>query len=309
MPTMARSKSASATKSRSLTASRELANTSPEPERGGGEAGSIGSDVPASAPAPSGDTSRRSTRRHEAVDVAGERPPVGQEVVRQQHRLGPLEVGVTGEVGVAGGLGAGEEHVLRGRRRARPSRSAPACTTAAGRWRPGRCGCVPCAAWRRPCPASSVTRRSTAVWMSSSVWANAKRSADSSSSTWSSAARIAAASSVGEQPGPGQPADVRPRAGDVVAPESAVERQADRVGEQCVGGTAGEAAVPERLRHRRRRARRAGAGGRPGRSPWRSRRRRTGACRRRRPCRSARRARCGRAPRPRRGRIPAACAG
>ena len=74
-------------------------------------AGSSGSDEPASAPAPSGDTSRRATRRQQPVDVAAERPAVGQQVVGQQHRLGPLQVGVAGQVDVAGV--------------ARPARAAP----------------------------------------------------------------------------------------------------------------------------------------------------------------------------------------
>ena len=117
---------------------------------------------------------------------------------------------------------------------------------------------------------------------------------------------------VGQQPGPLQAADVGPRAGDVVGPQPPVEREADGVGEQGVGGTAGEAPVPERrasdaacaVSHRRGRARRGPAGGRRARCPWSSRRRRTAACRRRRRCRRGRRARCGRAPRRRRGRSP-----
>ena len=51
--------------------------------------------------------------RHEAVDVAGQRPAVGQQVVGQQHGLGPLDVGVAGQVGVAGRLGPGQQHVLQ----------------------------------------------------------------------------------------------------------------------------------------------------------------------------------------------------
>ena len=51
-------------------------------------------------------------RGHQAVDVAGQRPAVGQQVVRQQHGLGPLEVGVAGKVGVAGGPGPLQQHPL-----------------------------------------------------------------------------------------------------------------------------------------------------------------------------------------------------
>jgi hypothetical protein len=49
---------------------------------------------------------------HQAVDVAGQRPPVGQQVVGQQHGLGPLEVGVAGQVDVAGLLGPVQQHRL-----------------------------------------------------------------------------------------------------------------------------------------------------------------------------------------------------
>jgi hypothetical protein len=59
MPIRARSNSASATWSRSLTASRLLSNGRANPSISAVKAGSRGSDEPASAPAPSGDTSRR----------------------------------------------------------------------------------------------------------------------------------------------------------------------------------------------------------------------------------------------------------
>ena len=44
-----------------------------------------------------------------AVDVAGQRPEMGEEVVRDEDRLGPLEMRVPGEVGVAGDRGAVDE--------------------------------------------------------------------------------------------------------------------------------------------------------------------------------------------------------
>ncbi len=173
MPSRARSNSASATKSRSLTASSELSNTSAKPRASAVAAGSIGSDVPASAPAPSGDTSRRSTVADEAVDVAGRAPS-----------RGPAG---GGRAAPAGPAGRGCSRAGRCRRRprrgraARPRRSTTRrATSISSRLHHSRRSV---ATWslrlRAVCslapagPASSVTRRSTAVWMSSSLWTKA----------------------------------------------------------------------------------------------------------------------------------------
>ena len=52
-------------------------------------------------------------RVEEPVDVPGQRPAVGQQVVGQEDGLGPLEVGVAGEVGVARLLGPVQQHALQ----------------------------------------------------------------------------------------------------------------------------------------------------------------------------------------------------
>ncbi len=104
-PIRARSKRASATKSRSDTASREFSKRRREAQlrrhpvgvegqrRAGQGAGAERRDV---EPAAGVD---------QAVDVAGEGPAVGQQMVGQQDRLGPLEVGVAGQVDVLRLLG------------------------------------------------------------------------------------------------------------------------------------------------------------------------------------------------------------
>ena len=202
MATIARSNSASATKSRSLTASSELAKTSREAERGGGGGGVDRQRRPGQRAGAERRDVEALDGGDEPIDVAGERPAVGQQVVGQQHRLGPLHVRVAGEVGVAGRLGPGQQDVLRGRRRAGRPRSARACTTAAGRWRPGRCGCAPVCSLPPAGPASSVTRRSTAVWMSSSLGDERERVGGQLAGDLVERAEDRVALVVGQQPGP-----------------------------------------------------------------------------------------------------------
>ena len=246
MPTIARSNSASATKSRSLTASSELAKTSPKPEGGGGGGGIDRQRRPGQRAG--------AERRHvealdggdEPVDVARERPAVGQQVVGQQHRLGPLHVGVAGEVGVAGRLGPGEQDVLQGDDEPgdvdqlalapQPQVGGDLVVAAArrvqlGAGRSGQLGDAPLDRGVDVLVARDERERVAGQLVLDLV----ERAED----------RASTSSSV-EQPGPLQAADVGARAGDVVAPQPAVERQADGVGEQGVGRPAGEATVPER---------------------------------------------------------------
>ena len=72
--------------------------------------------------------------------------------------------------------------------------------------------------------ASSVARRSTAVWMSSSDGTNANEPSASSCSTWSRAAEHLVALGVGEDADARQPAHVGAGAGDVVGRQALVER-------------------------------------------------------------------------------------
>ena len=146
--------SASATKSRSETASSEFSN-------GRAKSSAVATDAGIERQARTRERAR-AERRHvgaveavvPAVDVAGERPEVREQMVREQHRLGALEV----RVARAARSRSTPPRVAAARAAARGSAPRPRGPRAAGRGacraRPGRCGCGRCAAWRRPRPRS-----------------------------------------------------------------------------------------------------------------------------------------------------------
>ena len=74
---------------------------------------SIGSDVPASAAAPERQDVDALAAVGQPLAVALELLDVGEEVVRRQHRLGPLQVRVAGQDDVAVALGRVDERPLQ----------------------------------------------------------------------------------------------------------------------------------------------------------------------------------------------------
>jgi hypothetical protein len=88
-------------------------------------------------------------RGEQPVDVACERPAVRQEVMGQEHGLCPLEMGVAGQVGVAGLERSCEQHLLK-IDAARATSTSSRLHHSRDRWPPDRCGSARCAAWRRP---------------------------------------------------------------------------------------------------------------------------------------------------------------
>ena len=146
------SNSASATKSRSLTASSELANTSGEAERLRRRRGIDRQRCPRQRAC----TERRHIETLDSARRAGRRPAPAP-------TRGPAGGGRAAPAGpVADGCSrGGRRHLPPRRGRARPAagrsrgvplRAARACTTGAGPWRPGRCGCAPCGASHPPVP-------------------------------------------------------------------------------------------------------------------------------------------------------------
>ena len=71
--------------------------------------------TPASAPAPSGSSPCAVEAEVEALEVAAELPEVGQQVVREVHGLGALEVGVAGHRPVEVALGLARAAAPSGR--------------------------------------------------------------------------------------------------------------------------------------------------------------------------------------------------
>ena len=154
MPTSVRSNNASATKSRSPTASRLLSNVRAKPRSAAVSAGSIGNDEP-------GERARAERGHVEPFDgLASRGPRRGPAPTRG--RAGGARAAPAGPA--AGGCSRADTSRARRCRPIRPGRAAPpsgpgsgrrrpgahACTTAGGPSPPGRSGCDRCAAWRRP---------------------------------------------------------------------------------------------------------------------------------------------------------------
>ena len=196
----------------------------------------------------------RTERRHvgarqcgiQPLDVAGQRPEVREQVMAEQNRLGPLEMGVTGQVHVGPGRpGSRDQHGLERdapRRRWRaPSRSTKrrsAVATWSLRLRPV-CSFAPAS------PASSVTRRSMAVWMSSSVGAKTNSPARQLALDGVERAEHGVDLVGAEQADPTEHAHVGARAREVVGREAPVEVQARGEREQRLGRPLGEPPVPQ----------------------------------------------------------------
>ena len=244
-PSSASANSASATKSRSRHGVEAVLEAGGEAEVGGHAVGSSGSDEPASAPAPSGETSsrRRASRSRSTSRPGPTRGPAGG-----------------GPAAPAGPAAGGCSRAGRRRRPRRPGRAAPAGARARRRHRRERPlrvqaevgGDLVVAAapgvqlGARPAPASSVTRRSTAVWMSSSVGTNANVPSASSPRPGRGRPAPSPASSSVEDPGPRRGPARGPASRRCRRPPSRWSKGRLTVkAQQLVGRTALEPAVPE----------------------------------------------------------------
>ena len=166
-----------------------------------------------------------------------------------------------GPAAPAGPAAGGCSRAGRRRRPAGPGRAAPAGARAPGRPPASSSRLVnrrrSVATWslrlRPVCslapagPAISVTRRSTAVWMSSSDGHERRRSPSASSTAdLVEGGQHGVGLDQAEHAGPHQAPDVGPRAGEVVGGQRLVVGQAHGEGQQRVGRAALEATVPER---------------------------------------------------------------
>ena len=149
---------------------------------------------------------------------------VGQQVMREQHRLGRLDVGRARQDGRAVPLGQARRAPARtSTQRRRPGGRSPGAATAAGPWRPGRCASGRCGACRRPgrsarpAPPRGSGGRPRAPGPRRSGRRRRPRPGPVRPST--SVVDLGR----GQEPGPAETADVGDRAGDVVGRERAVE--------------------------------------------------------------------------------------
>ena len=237
--------SASATKSRSDTASSELSKRRANPSSAAVLSGSSGQ---ARARERTG-----TERRH--VGARRSRRATARRRVRRPRSA-------RGSGGRAAPAGRAAGGCSRGGRRPPPTPRAPS-STSCSRWtcaatavpsrrRNSRSAVATWSLRLRPvcslapaAPASSVTRRSMAVWMSSSDGSEHERAVGELAFDAVERGEHLVALVVGEQADAGQHGDVRAGAREVVGREPPVERQALGEREQLVGGTVGEAAVPE----------------------------------------------------------------